>query len=97
MDMVPYEVHHEFGHFSRIWAAKVGVSPTAAKQKSSKFRGFSAFFGFFFRGFEPSPWARHLSGLLQARPCGLCLAMARPTFRPPQPISQVQLSTATKQ
>lgn len=47
MDMVPCQVHHEFGHFSRIWAAKVGVSPAAAKQKSSKFRGFRAFFGFF--------------------------------------------------
>lgn len=54
MDMVPCQVHHEFGHFSRIWAAKVGVSLAAAKQKSSIFRGFRAFFGFF-RGSQPTP------------------------------------------
>jgi hypothetical protein len=47
MDMVPYEVHHEFGHFSRIWAAKVGVSACAAKQKPSKYKALPANFGFF--------------------------------------------------
>ena len=96
MDMVPYQVHHEFGHFSRIWAAKVGVSPAAAKQNSSKSKGFRAFFGFF-RGFQPLPWTRQRFGVLQARPCGLGLAMARPTLRPPQPVSQVQMPAAARQ
>jgi hypothetical protein len=47
MDMVPYQVHHEFGHFSRIWAAKVGVSACAAKQKSSKHKALRPIFGIF--------------------------------------------------